>query len=325
MKMNRIGILLAVVGLGGLDLGAACPTTLNVGFQVARFGSVTTAVWYPTEKDEAPYKYSIKTKGSIALNAAPAHCGVFPMVVFSHGFMGCGTQSVFITEQLARQGFVVAAPDHADAACTSDGPGFRIPPRPQVSFRKPNAWTDQTYVDRRQDIGNVITGMLASPVFGKIVNPGEIAGMGHSLGGYTILGMIGGWPSWKDPRIKSALLLSPYVEPFEAQNTVGKIGVPVMYQGGTLDFGITPKLAGVYDQTPSPKFFAELRKAGHFAWTNLACSKAGNVGNCLSTVPNAALIDQYGVAFFDSTVLREAEPLLIGSGAGLADYRHSVK
>jgi hypothetical protein len=99
----------------------------------------------------------------------------------------------------------------------------------------------------------------------------------------------------------------------------------VMYQGGTLDFGITPKVAEAYDDTPSPKFFAELRKAGHFAWTNLTCSKAGDVANCLSTVPNAALIDQYSLAFFDSTVLREKEPLLIGSGAGLADYRHSVR
>ena len=28
--------------------------------------------------------------------------------------------------------------------------------------------------------------------------------IGHSLGGYTVLGLAGGWPSWKLPGIQSA-------------------------------------------------------------------------------------------------------------------------
>jgi hypothetical protein len=48
--------------------------------------------------------------------------------------------------------------------------------------------------------------------------------------------------------------------------------VPVMYQGGTRDFGITPllnKSGGAYDQTPALKFYVELDGAGHFAWTDI--------------------------------------------------------
>lgn len=325
--MSRLAVLLLVV-CPALRLSAACPASLSVGFQVVSFGSVQTAVWYPTHSAEAPYAYSMKTNGSVALNAAPATCGSFPMVVFSHGYGGCGTQSVFITEQLARNGYVVAAPDHADAGCSVSGPGMKMPPPPQASFFDPGNWTDQTYIDRRTDIETVIDGVLASPVFGPVVDGRRIAGMGHSLGGYTILAMAGAWASWKDARIKSVAALSPYAQPFQTQKTMGGIGVPVMYQGGTLDFGITPFIAapgGAYAATPSPKFFAELKKAGHLAWTNLTCFPAGSVADCLSESANAALIDKYAFAFFDQFVLGENEPALAGPGAGLADYRHSVK
>ena len=41
----------------------------------------------------------------------------------------------------------------------------------------------------------------------------------------------------------SALLaLSPYVQPFLVRGTPAGLGAPVMYHGGTLDFGITPAL-----------------------------------------------------------------------------------
>ena len=53
---------------------------------------------------------------------------------------------------------------------------------------------------------------------------------------------------------------------------LGEMGLPVMYQGGTLDIGITPfvaKAGGVYDQTQPPKYYVELDGAGHMAWTDL--------------------------------------------------------
>jgi hypothetical protein len=101
-----------------------------------------------------------------------------------------------------------------------------------------------------------------------------------------------------------------------------------MYQGGTLDIGITPfvaKSGGAYDSTPAPKFFAELRAAGHLAWTNLTCAPAGTAARCLATVPNAQLIDAYGFAFFYQYLLSDNEPLLGSQGPGLANYRHATK
>ena len=36
--------------------------------------------------------------------------------------------------------------------------------------------------------------------------------VGHSLGGYTLLGLGGAWPSWRFDGIKAVLALSPYVQ-----------------------------------------------------------------------------------------------------------------
>jgi hypothetical protein len=66
--------------------------------------------------------------------------------------------------------------------------------------------------------------------------------VGHSLGGYTVLGLSGAWPSWKLDRVKAVPALSPHVRPFLVRRTPAGLGAPAMYQGGTSIFGITPAL-----------------------------------------------------------------------------------
>ena len=122
-----------------------------------------------------------------------------------------------------------------------------------------------------------------------IIDPNRIGVAGHSLGGYTALGLAGGWPSWKDRRIKAVLALSPYCTPYVSKGDLAHLRVPVMYQGGTRDLGISPTVRrhdGAYDRTSAPKYYVEFDGAGHFAWTNLQKEHHG-------------LIDAYGVAFFD--------------------------
>jgi len=100
----------------------------------------------------------------------------------------------------------------------------------------------------------------------------RLALAGHSLGGYTVLGLIGGWPNWKMAGVKAVVALSPYSQPFLVHGTLSGLSAPVMYQGGTRDFGITPALqknSGAYDQSPEPKYFVEFDKAGHLAWTDV--------------------------------------------------------
>jgi hypothetical protein len=62
-----------------------------------------------------------------------------------------------------------------------------------------------------------------------------------------------------------------------------------MFQGGTLDIGITPTIRqpkGAYPRASTPKYYVDLKGAGHLAWTDLN--------------PHfQAIISRYSIAFLD--------------------------
>jgi predicted dienelactone hydrolase len=115
---------------------------------------------------------------------------------------------------------------------------------------------------------------------------------GHSLGAYTALGLSGAWPSWKLPGVKAVLALSPYASPFARQRTLGGVTVPVMYQSGTRDPGVTPFLrrqGGVFDQTSAPAYLVVLEGANHFTFSDLGQASRD-------------VIVEYSLAFLDRHV-----------------------
>jgi len=145
------------------------------------------------------------------------------------------------------------------------------------------------------------------------------------LGGYTVVGLAGGWPSWRDSRIRAVLALSPYVMPFQVKQTLGGIRVPLMYQGGTLDVGITPFLEGekgAFAAANPPVYLLVLRQAAHLAWTN--CGEYQTTASCAAGQTNMRLIDEYGIAFFDQYLKHIAQPVLQKKDARLAEYRFRV-
>ena len=285
-----------------------------------QLGGLNVGVWYPTTDKEAAIQYTATAPGMVARNGAVNRCASFPLVIFSHGFGGCGIQSLFLTEEIARRGYIVAAPDHADAQCSVTGSGVPRPLELDQSFLTPETWTDQTQAGRRGDVDRTITGMQSSADFGAALTPGRVGAVGHSLGGYTVLGVAGGWSSWQDGRITAALALSPYVAPFVVQNRVGSIRVPVMYQGAQFDIGITPTLGPAFRASNSPKYYAELMLGNHFIWTNLECS--GKTGtDCVRSDATARYIVDYGGAFLDRYLKGDAGPLQSLNGAGLASYQ----
>jgi predicted dienelactone hydrolase len=310
---------------------AVCPAIAEdcrasaVGYKVMHLGDRVVAVWYPTTGQATQYAYTSRFSGMVAPNGpASMACGKpVPLVIFSHGDLGCGLQSIAFTEDLARHGYVVAAPDHADAfLCHIVHPRL-APSHPpaQPDFFKPDTWSDATFADRRDDIEATIDGLLSDDDFQRIIDARNIGVSGHSLGGYTAVGMVGGWSSWIDLRIRAVLALSPYVMPFQTHKTLPDIRVPLMYQGGTVDIGITPFLKGAngaYRQANPPVFFVELRNAGHFAWTN--CGNALTTAACLTTKVNARLINEYGIAFFDSYLKNKTEPILTEDNPELSNY-----
>jgi uncharacterized protein (TIGR03437 family) len=324
--MNALIVVFLAILLP-LHAQGSCPEKFSAGFRVARPTDLrAVAIWYPAVTPERSHTYAATLVGRAAPEAEPSNCTRFPVVVFSHGYSGCGIQSVFLMEELARAGYIIAAPDHADATCTSEGQGS-IPVTPtDASFLQPDQWTDQTEIDRRDDVQRTLAWVLSHPEFSRIADPDHIGVAGHSLGGYTALGMMGAWRSWKDERIKAGLLLSPYLLPFLTQRTLSGVSAPVMYQGAQWDFGVTPFLrgdSGAYGQTQSPKFYAELRGGSHFEWTNAVCLGETDTVTCISRKPNAQLIVGYAIKFLDR-YLKNRNVLGDLTGSGLAAYQRLV-
>jgi predicted dienelactone hydrolase len=237
----------------------------------------------------------------------PPQRAALPVVIFSHGFHGCATQSRFLMRAFADAGYLVFAPNHRDATC--DGGSARWLDRPAVPFARPDLWSASSFRDRADDIVHLLAALRADRDWSQRIDWRRVALAGHSLGGYTVLGLAGAWPEWRLPDVKAVLALSPYTQPFVVRHDLSGLAAPVMYQGGTRDFGITPaleKTEGAYALSPPPKYFVEFAGAAHLAWADIG-------------VRAHSAIAAYSVAFLDRCVNGGAPaPLLTQPGPDVA-------
>jgi predicted dienelactone hydrolase len=160
-----------------------------------------TLIWYPTLAEAKEYSY----RGQIGFVTEDAEVapGRHPLILFSHGFLGMPDQSIFLTEGLARRGYIVAAIGHADGLFAK-----RDQPLAAPNFSDGKSWTEDKFRDRREDVVALLDHLLSecdqreSSWFGRI-DGAAIGAAGHSLGGYTTLGLIGGWEKATEKRIKA--------------------------------------------------------------------------------------------------------------------------
>jgi predicted dienelactone hydrolase len=277
-------------------------------------------VWYPTAARERRHNYFGQV-GRVAVNADVAD-EQHPLLVFSHGFLGASDQTIFLMEACARAGYIVVSMNHHDALLN---PRERRMESPE--FADADSWDDSKYRDRHDDVEQLLDRFLewneadGSDWSGRI-DRNAIGAMGHSLGGYTMLGMAGAWPSWRDRRIQAVVAFSPYALPYSHNGELDEVTIPVMLQGGTLDFGITPFLPRVYDRLGGPKAYLVLKNETHFGWTNLVALGKSTAEAIESG--NAELMVRYTLAFFDQHLLGiDCAEVLEADEPDLEEYHHT--
>jgi predicted dienelactone hydrolase len=318
----------------------------NVGLRVLDFAythpdgrgeTVTAALWYPTHAQPHSYTYAIHTRQShtsqVAIDApVAAEAGPYPLVLFAHGGFGCGHNSAFFTEYLARHGYVVVAPDYVDAAppayerqvaFSRIRDGTVLPPLRILAivgrFARDMSADRERFLaylaeHRFRHTSFVIDRMLelsrdaASPFPGAI-REDAIGICGHSEGGITVLGKIGPHPEaqFRDERIKATLVFSAPAYPF--QDTMKSIAVPLMLMAGENDLpGLHPELQRrmIYDEASPPKYYLVLKDGTHFSFGNGVCGNA-RLCDAVETNVQARAICRYGLAFFERYVRRETE------------------
>lgn len=233
-----------------------------------------------------------------------------PVVVFSHGMYMCPTQSRYLTRALADAGYVVIAPRHADSNCEFS---FDVVDTSRYALKPSLLWSDSDYRNRGDDIRRIVAALRHDPRFRQRVDPERLALVGHSLGGYTVLGLGGAWPSWRLPEVKAILALSPYSLPFYRSDGLKQLKAPVMFQTGSWDVAFTLPLGvwgGGYGPSPSPKYLVEIDGAAHLAWTDIGFS-------------GRDAIVGHAIAFLDHHVKgAPAGPALYAKLPGVATFRH---
>lgn len=168
---------------------------VQAGFKVLELpygnSSLKVAVWYPTLEREKNYTYNTSS-GGLALTGLVAKDGAvksgsWPLIIFSHGFSGGGIGSVEICEALAREGYVIVAPDHSDAVLTvriSGEANGTI--QDALAYLEANPFGGGTaYTYRIDEIQHVITSMKQRTDF--FIDAAKVVYAGHSMGAWTVM------------------------------------------------------------------------------------------------------------------------------------------
>ena len=310
---------------------AAARPTHRIGFRVFDKWSyplddgsekpLATAVWYPASRTrkQPGHTYAdgitgLATRGALPLPGDKNR----PLIVFSHAYGGSGISAVYLMEHLASRGYIVAAPDHNDAASwlriTAPAEGKAkvdvkaILRARSAIVRKGIELKRENYAYRTGEIKTVIDKMLAenkdaeSPLAGMI-DPERIGVFAHGLGGFAAMSMMGLSEDHAEKRIKAAVLFSPTISMW-APEQLYDLTTPVMCMYGEKEADLRKDLpapgAVAYEAFGGPKWSVELRRGHDMAVCNTATARAADLPSQVRTFYALhKMIGTYSEAMFD--------------------------
>ena len=105
---------------------------------------------------------------------------------------------------------IVAAPDHADQRCGQPLTEASLP----QDIRDPALFQDSRYAGRRDQLRALRDVLVADRDLEPQIDPDQLALIGHSLGGYTVLAMAGAQSGTVPTGLKAVVALAPYLLPY---------------------------------------------------------------------------------------------------------------
>ncbi len=224
----------------------------NIGFPVF--------VMYPAADSYGTYELGPFTI-TAGLNA-PKATGKFPIVIISHGSGGNRLGYLTLAQALAEAGYVVLMPEHFGNN------------------------TDDNFLEgktrnlelRPRHISLCIDDIAGNEILSGAVLADQVAVIGHSMGGYTALAVVGGqvWSAAnrkvavaRDERVRGLVLMAPATAWFTPEGALADVTVPMLiYDAGHDPFTPPDHVARVLDQVPDRTKITHhhIENAGHFSF-----------------------------------------------------------
>ena len=222
---------------------------------------------YPSYAPEKPHRLGPYTL-DVAVDGA-MEPGRFPVVVISHGSGGAPLTHRLLAAHLAREGFIVLLPEH---------PG---------NNRNDNSLANTATIleQRPRDLRAVLDWSASADGFAGAADATRVGVLGHSLGGYTALALVGGRPRAfahetpertaraihvePDDRVAAVVLLAPATPWFMAGGALHDVQVPVLMLTAEHDPHTPAEHATILLEGLPPEAWVEHRvvaNAGHFSF-----------------------------------------------------------
>ena len=233
------------------------PAKFGVGLRIVRMVDTGRTASY-RDGESGPrriiveIRYPTLAPGVDVVGAPPARIfGPYPLLIFGHGYAVTPAIYTRLQQSWAQAGFVVAAPvfplENADA---------------------PGGPNEADLVNQPGDMSFVISRMLAatdspSSMFSGLIAPTQIAVSGQSDGGDTALAVAYN-PTYRDPRVKAAVILSGEEIPGVAGFTFPAGSPPLLAMQGTADnINLPARTEEYFAAAQSPKYLLRLLGAEH--------------------------------------------------------------
>ena len=275
--------------------------TMDVVYTSPRGHEVTLQIWYPTNEDIGDEVIYDNVLPGLALDDTKPDCSEpRPVTIYSHGFPSIRWGSAYLMESLASHGFISIAPDHKYGTVFD----IDIDKFPNHILSRPD--------DIKESFDWLVSqNSVNDDLFNCIIPENGYSMIGQSTGGYTSM-MISGAKilssdlesgcndngsdftfqncailsifedigisefSNPDPRINSALLLSPWNGSI-LNKGISNVSVPILVLTGDADETTTISEVNntVLELGDSLVNYAVFKNSGHYAFATIGCLAYG--------------------------------------------------